>query len=251
MFTRDDRRDPMRPEVRRSPLADGLAAMAMVLVLACSSNNSSGTGAGGGSAPGGHAGGAGGDSGSGGSGAGGRGGGTGNGGGGSGGLTGTGGVLGTGGHDISPVVCGNALCPLTYHCCIGCNGAPACAPACTGFVCPDAGAGGSGGTGPADAAQPDAAGSLACGTMTCGLQQACVHPPGPGTCLMPDGGQCPSGTSLSGGCCLPPLIPSCVAIDRPCSGPTVTCACFSVNPCSPQLCAGASFQGRVVMCHGA
>jgi hypothetical protein len=31
----------------------------------------------------------------------------------------------------------------------------------------------------------------------------------------------------------------------------VTCACFSTNPCSPQLCAAASFQGRAVMCHGA
>src|SRR3954452_18254476 len=229
MFTFGCRRDQIVPECRRSPLGAGFSAMALVLVLACSSNNSAGSGAGGGSAPGGHAGGAG----------------------GSGGVTGTGGILRTRGHDIPPDVSENRYCPWTYNCCVGCNGVPACAPACTGFVCPDAGAGGNGGTGPADAGQPDAAGSLACGTMTCGPQQACVHPPGPGTCLMPDGGQCPSGTSLSSGCCLPPLIPSCVAIDRPCSGATVTCACFSVNPCSPQLCAGASFQSRVVMCHGA
>jgi hypothetical protein len=117
------------------------------------------------------------------------------------------------------------------------------------------GSGGSGGMDPADAAptdaESDASGSLRCGTMTCGPREACVHPPGPGTCLMPDGGQCPMGTSLLGGCCLPPLDPSCVAIDRPCTGPTATCACFSVNPCGSQLCVGASFQGRDVMCHGA
>jgi hypothetical protein len=40
-------------------------------------------------------------------------------------------------------------------------------------------------------------------------------------------------------------------IDRPCSGATVTCACFSTNPCAPQLCSGATFQGRIVTCHGA
>ena len=69
--------------------------------------------------------------------------------------------------------------------------------------------------------------------------------------MMPDAGHCPSGTSLSGNCCVPPLDPKCVAIDRPCSGPTITCACFSVDPCGTQLCAAASFDGRVVMCHGA
>ena len=205
MFTCDDRRGRMLPEFRRPPIGGGVAALALVLLLACSSNDAAGRGEGGSSAGGGHAGGTGGDSGSGGA-----------------GPAGRGGVT---------------------------------APSCSTLICIDAGAGGNGGTGPADAGQSDAAndasGALACGTMTCGPQEACVHPPGPGTCLMPDAGQCPSGTSLSGGCCLPPLIPSCVAIDRPCSGSTVTCACFSVNPCAPQLCAAASFQGRVVMCHGA
>lgn len=274
MFTYDDRSGRVPREICRTPIGAGVAAMALVFVLACSSKDSSGSGAGGSSASGGHPGGTGGDSGSGGSdsggghqgatggapgsggsGTGGRGGITGNGGGGSGGVKGTGGAPGTGGHDISPVICGNGMCQLTFQCCIACDGSRACAPTCTSPVCPDAGAGGSGGMGPVDAAQTDAhsdaPGSLSCGTMTCGPQEACVHPPGPGTCLMPDGGQCPTGTSLSGSCCLPPLTPSCVAIDRPCSGPTVTCACFSVNPCGSQICAAASFQGRDVMCHGA
>jgi hypothetical protein len=255
MFTCNDRRGPLPRVFRCSSLGAGVVGTALILVLACSSNDAAGTGAGGSSASGGHAGGTGGDAGGGGSVAAGRGGVSGKGGGGSGGVTGAGGIVGVGGHDISPVLCGNGFCPLTFQCCVGCNGAPTCAPSCAGFACTDAGAGGNGGAGPADAAEPDAANdasaALACGTMTCGPQEACVHPPGPGTCLMPDGGQCPSGTSLMGGCCLPPLIPSCVAIDRPCSGPTVTCACFSTNPCGSQLCAGASFQGRVVMCHGA
>jgi hypothetical protein len=255
MDTCDDRRDRMPQELWRPPFVVAVAATALVFVLACSSNDAAATGAGGSSGSGGRAGGTGGDSGGGGSGTAGRGGVTGNAGGGSGGVTGAGGVLGAGGYEIFPVICGNGICLLTYQCCVGCNGASTCAPSCAGFVCTDAGAGGNGGAGPADAAEPDAAndasGALACGTMTCGPQEACVHPPGPGTCLMPDGGQCPSGTSLMAGCCLPPLIPSCVAIDRACSGPTVTCACFSTDPCGSQRCAAASIQGRVVMCHGA
>jgi hypothetical protein len=258
------------PEFRVPRIGARLAALALVSVLACSSKESSGSGSGGGSASGGHTGGSGGDSGSGGADSGGgqkgaTGGVTGTGGsgtGGSGGITGsdggmrgTGGVRGTGGSEISPVSCGNVMCAFGYQCCFACDGSRGCASTCTSPVCPDAGAGGSGGTGPVDAAQTDAeidaAGWLRCGTMTCGPQEACVTPPGPGNCLMPDGGLCPTGTSLSGSCCLPPLDPSCVAIDRPCSGPTVTCACFSVNPCGSQLCAGASFQERNVMCHGA
>ena len=57
MFTCDDRRGQMLPEFRRSPFGVGVAAMALVLLLACSSNDPAGTGAGGSSAPGGHAGG--------------------------------------------------------------------------------------------------------------------------------------------------------------------------------------------------
>ena len=267
MFTCDGRCYRVRPELRWPRIGAGLAAMALVSVLACSSKDASGSGGGGSSASGGRTAGTGGDSGSGGadsgggrgdapgtggSSTGGRGGVTGGGGGGSGGMKGTGGAMGTGGHDISPVICGTGMCQLTYECCIACDGSRACAPTCTSPICPDAGVGGSG---PVDAAQTDAdsdgAGSLRCGTMTCGPQEACVTPPGPGTCVMPDGGRCPTGTSLSGSCCLPPLDPSCVAIDRTCSGPTVTCACFSVDPCGSGLCIGASFQGRNVMCHGA
>ena len=272
MSTYDNGNRRPLPEFQRPPIGAGIAAMTLVLLLACGSKGSSGGGAGGSSASGGHAGGTGGDSGSGGadSGTGGgdaggghpgaTGGAPGTGGaaaGGRGGVTGSGGSGsgGTGGRDISPVVCGSTMCPLTYQCCNTCDGARACAPTCTLPVCPDAGAGGSGGIGPQDASQTDAEsdapGSLRCGTMTCGPQEACVTPPGPGTCLMPDAGRCPTGTSLSGSCCLPPLDPSCVAIDRPCSGPTVTCACFSVDPCGSQRCAAASLQGRNVMCHGA
>jgi hypothetical protein len=277
MFTNDDRSGRFLRDIGRPPIGARVAAMALVFVVACSSKDASLSGTGGGSASGGHPGGTGGDSGSGGadsggghqgatggapgsggSGAGGRGGvtGSGRGGrGGNGGVKGSGGAPGTGGHDISPVVCGNTMCQLTYQCCIACDGSHACAPTCTSPVCPDAGAGGGGGSGPADAGQmdaaSDAASSLGCGTMTCGPQEVCVTPPGPGTCVMPDGGQCPTGTSLSGSCCLPSLVPSCVAIDRPCNGPTVTCACFSVDPCGSGLCVGASFQGHNVICRGA
>lgn len=272
MFTYDERSGREFP---RPPIGAGVVAMVLMFVLACSSKDSPGTGTGGSSASGGHKGGTGGESasggadsggghqgetggalGSGGSGTGGRGGiiGSGGGSGGSGGVKGSGGAIGTGGHEISPVICGNAMCPLSFQCCIACDGSRACAPACTSPVCPDAGSGGSGGRSPVDAsttdAESDAPGSLRCGTMTCGPQEACVTPPGPGTCAMPDGGHCPTGTSLSGSCCLPPLDPSCVAIDRSCSGPTVTWACFSVSPCGSQVCIGASFQGRNVMCHG-
>jgi hypothetical protein len=235
-------------------------SLALLVVVACGSKASSGSGTGGSSgtgggsdagsggadSDGGHQGATGGLPGTGGANAGGRGGVS----GGSGGMNGTGGAPGTGGHDISPVSCGNGMCPLTFQCCVSCDGSYACAATCTSPVCTDAGAGGDGG---ADAGQVDANsdGALRCGSMTCGPQEACVHPPGPGTCLMPDAGQCPSGTSVSGNCCLPPLDPRCVALDRPCSGPTVTCACFSVDPCGSQLCAAASFDGRVVMCHGA
>jgi len=96
-------------------------------------------------------------------------------------------------------------------------------------------------------------GSIPCGTTTCGPDQACVHPPKGGTCLLPDAGQCPSGTSAMGNppCCLAPDNPACVTIDRPCSGATVSCSCFSVDPCDAHLtnaCAGAMIQGRDIAC---
>jgi len=96
-------------------------------------------------------------------------------------------------------------------------------------------------------------GSIPCGTTTCGPDQACVHPPKGGTCLLPDAGQCPSGTSAMGNppCCLAPDNPACVTIDRPCSGAIVSCSCFSVDPCDAHLtnaCAGAMIQGRDIAC---
>jgi hypothetical protein len=229
-----DRSKVRRRDVARRPL--GAAALAVVLAsaLACSSQEG-GSGAGGsgsgGSGAGGSVAGAGGRLGSGGS----------SGAGGHGGMIGSGGALGIGGHDISPVICGTTTCALGSQCCVGCNGARSCAPACTSPVCPvDAGGG-------------DASGAIPCGTTTCAANEACVHPPGPGTCLMPtpDGGQCPNGTSLQGSCCLPPDHPSCVRIDGPCSGPTLSCACFSVDPCGAQSCAAAIFRGRDVTCLGA
>jgi len=273
MSARDDRDRRGLNERRTAPVTAGMALMVLGLVAACNSS-SSGARTDGGAASGGYSGGTGGDPGSGGaeptgghqgatggvpgsggSGTGGRGGGAGTGSGGGGGLDGAGGYPGTGGHDISPVPCGSTMCPLTFVCCDACDGARTCSPTCTPPTCPDGGAGGGGGMSAVDAgqtdAQSDAAGSLPCGTMTCGPQEACVTPPGPGTCLMPDGGQCPVGTSLTGGCCLPRLDPSCVAIDRPCNASAVTCACFSKDPCGSSLCAAATIQGRNVMCHGA
>lgn len=98
--------------------------------------------------------------------------------------------------------------------------------------------------------------SIPCGQTTCGPQQACVHPPVGGACLMPDAGQCPAGTSPLGNppCCLPPDKPTCVTIDRPCSGTTVSCSCFSVDPCDAHLtnaCGGAMIVGRDIQCRGA
>ena len=54
---------------------------------------------------------------------------------GSGGMKGPGGAPGTGGHDISPVVCGTGMCPLSFQCCVSCDGAHTCAPTCTSPVC--------------------------------------------------------------------------------------------------------------------
>ena len=53
---------------------------------------------------------------------------------------------------------------------------------------------------------------------------------------------------------LAPDKPACVTIDRPCSGTTVTCSCFSVDPCDAHLtnaCAASLIQGRDIECHGA
>lgn len=96
--------------------------------------------------------------------------------------------------------------------------------------------------------------SIPCGKTTCGPQQACVHPPVGGNCLMPDAGQCPAGTSAMGNCCLPPDNPSCVTIDLACSSPTVSCSCFSVDPCNAHLtnpCAASTIVGRDIQCRGA
>lgn len=98
--------------------------------------------------------------------------------------------------------------------------------------------------------------SIPCGMTTCGPQQACVHPPVGGACLMPDAGQCPAGTSPMGSppCCLPPDNPTCVTIDRPCNAATVSCSCFTVDPCNAHLtnaCAASTIVGRDIQCRGA
>jgi hypothetical protein len=90
-------------------------------------------------------------------------------------------------------------------------------------------------------------GGASCGQMTCGASQACVHPSPGGTCNMPDGGVCPTGTILSGSCCIPPDNPTCVTIDGTC-GASLTCSCFSKNPCTVGACVDAQIQGRDVSC---
>jgi hypothetical protein len=92
-------------------------------------------------------------------------------------------------------------------------------------------------------------GGVSCGQMTCGAAQACVHPSPGGTCMMPDGGVCPPGTTLSPNppCCVPPDNPACVTIDAAC-GSTLTCACFSREPCTIGSCLDAAIAGRDVSC---
>jgi len=207
--------------------------------------------------------------------------------GGRGGVTGSGGqVSGTGGHDIAPVMCGINLCALGSQCCKACDGSMVCAGSCAAVACPaDAGADASDGApvvcagitcgadefccGPpscgtcrsilsgANCAPLCPAldggadgGSIACGNGSCGPLEACVHPSRGGACTMPDAGVCPSGTTLQGGCCWPPDAPKCVAIDRACNGPTLTCACFSKDPCGVG-CGSSAITGRDLACAGA
>lgn len=199
-------------------------------------------------------------------------------------------VTGSGGHDIGPIVCGSTMCSFGLQCCHGCDGSTSCGGACPAPVCPtDAGAdaGGDGGvavscggavcgaddfccgppscgfcanklsgvhcvaTCPAVDGSTDApAGTITCGTGSCGPLEACVHPPRGGTCVMPDAGVCPPGTSAVNGCCYPPDDPRCVSIDVACSGPTLTCGCFSKDPCGSG-CGGALINGRDIACAGA
>jgi len=157
--------------------------------------------------------------------------------GGAGGMAGTiGQVSGTGGHDIAPVMCGTSTCPLGSQCCHACDGTMTCAGSCAGFVCP------------ADAGTD--ASAIPCGGGSCGPLEACVHPPRGGTCNMPEAGGCPADTILQGGCCWPPDAPACVTIDRACNAPTVTCGCFSKDPCGGG-CASALITGRDIACSGA
>ena len=195
----------------------------------------------------------------------------------------TGQVSGTGGHDIAPVMCGTGYCQLGLQCCHGCDGSTTCAASCAGFVCPaDAGADASDGApvicagvtcgadefccGPPSCGTCRSiysgancgslcpaldggadAGWIPCGVGSCGPLEACVHPSQGGTCTMPDGGVCPTGTTVQNGCCLPPDAPKCVTIDQACNGPTVTCACFSKDPCGVD-CGGAFITGHDVLC---
>ena len=204
--------------------------------------------------------------------------------GGHGGMAGTNGqVNGTGGHEIGPALCGDTTCALGSQCCKACDGSMTCAGSCAAVVCPaDAGADASDGPpvvcagvtcgadqfccGPPSCGACRSifsgancaslcpaldggadAGSIACGTGSCGPLEACVHPAQGGTCTMPDAGVCPPGTTVRNGCCLPPDAPKCVAIDRACNGPTLTCACFSKDPCGID-CGGAFITGHDVVC---
>jgi hypothetical protein len=148
-------------------------------------------------------------------------------------------------NDAPRSVCGGQQCAAaTTACCSNCQGGFSCSligAFCPAVQCPP----------PAPDGGSDASGApLVCGTVTCGAQQACVHPAAGGTCVMPDAGLCPAGTSNMLGCCVPPDHPSCVTIDRPCNTSSVTCGCFSVDPCDPSsnACPGALIQGRDIRC---
>ena len=155
----------------------------------------------------------------------------------------------TNARDVLGNLCGTQRCAApNTACCDNCNGGVSCSvigPFCPAVQCPPL---------PVDAGTDANGGAIACGATTCNVQQACVHPPQGGTCLMPDAGQCPAGTSVISGCCLPPDNPSCVVIDRPCSGTTLSCSCFTVDPCDKNLtnaCASSLIRGRDIQCHGA
>lgn len=168
---------------------------------------------------------------------------------------GAGGAGGTGpaGADASSIderssdapvsVCGGQRCAsANTACCSDCQGGFSCS--LIGAFCP---------TTQCPPPVTDGGGPIVCGSVTCGAQEACVHPAPGGTCVMPDAGHCPAGTSLVSGCCFPPDHPRCVAIDRPCNSSAVTCACFSTDPCgsSSNACNGALIQGRDVHCTAA
>lgn len=136
--------------------------------------------------------------------------------------------------EVSGEVCGTTRCQAGYPCC-RCFGY-SCSlirGQCPAINCP----------------------AIPCGTTMCTPgAEACVHPSRGGTCTMPDAGQCPAGTApeSSGGvtCCLPPDKPKCIAIDRPCDGPGISCSCFSVDPCgsSTNACGGALIEGGDIKC---
>ena len=94
----------------------------------------------------------------------------------------------------------------------------------------------SGGSGtPSDAAGP------ACGSATCAATEVCVRTQfSGGACMAPEDGGCPSGTSLSGGCCTQDPTWACAPRPGGCGG-TLTCACAASTLCqSGYTCATPS-----------
>jgi hypothetical protein len=78
----------------------------------------------------------------------------------------------------------------------------------------------------------DAAGT-ACGSSTCAATQVCVRTQTQGGAVLcpQDGGQCPDGYDLSGGCCVMTPSYGCVARPSAC-GAAVTCACAMATLCT-------------------
>jgi hypothetical protein len=95
-----------------------------------------------------------------------------------------------------------------------------------------------------DAGAPDGGFTL-CGETECGPGESCVvTTTSGGPCLMPeDGGSCPKGTTLEGGCCVATPTPSYVCQITPAScGGELTCGC-SASLCHKSdgcFCAGVS-----------
>lgn len=145
--------------------------------------------------------------------------------------------------DAPGSICGGQRCAsANTACCSNCQGGFSCS--LIGAFCPAVQCR------PVDGGPDVGGGTLPCGTETCGVQQSCVHPAPGGTCVMPDAGQCPAGTSIMSGCCFPPDHPRCVSLDGPCNSAAVSCSCFSTDPCGPSsnACTGAIIQGRDVRC---
>jgi hypothetical protein len=141
------------------------------------------------------------------------------------------------------------LCCSGLACCYDSNGQASCVPGvCTGSQGGHGGTGGALGAGGQGGATGGAGGhGTACGSGTpCAAGQVCVHPScGGGVPFcekLPDGGQCPSGWSLTTNCtaggggpgCTPPACtppaPFCADVPAACSG-TPSCNCLPGDVC--------------------